>query len=218
MNAITRFKKYYNGGNLLKAEEGAQVTPRNKQKLQTLLNSKQYGVAQDLWNYMMELNVNPRNAAAVLANIMAESGFNRDIVQKGGDRAKGFFQMHGLDLKAYNNWVAKNKDIIGRYPEVDYVLHMINNKDHPYTNEYRRVQSLPKTESNLQYINNVYGKRIANNRLYLIDDLNELWNNPDASLNDVTDSFVNTIERAGKPAYATRQAYANDFYNHFYGL
>ena len=76
---------------------------------------------------------------------------------------------------------------------------------------------LPQTPKNKKYIQDVYGTRIKNNTLYLIDDLNTAWNDRSISLNNITDLFTNTIERAGDPRYSNRQNYANDFYGHFYG-
>lgn len=183
--------------------------------LRTNLTELQKKTVEDVWNYLQSKGVSARNSAAIMGNIMQESSFNRNAKQQGGDGAVGFFQMHGQDLKAYNTWKSKNK--VGKYPEIDYVLYMIDSKDHPYTNEYNRVMSLPQTEQNKSYIQKVYGPRISSNTLYLIDDLNNAWNDDSISLNDITDLFVNTIERAGKPEYTKRQNYAQDFYDFYYG-
>lgn len=186
-----------------------------KQALGTSLSKQQYSIAKDVWQYLMNKGVSPRNAAALMGNIMQESSFNRRAKQRGGDRAEGFFQMHGDSLKEYNKWLKNNKT--GKYPEIDYVLYMIDTKDHPYTNEYKRVLAQPKTSQNQRYYQDVYGQREKTKTLYLIDDLNTVWNDTTTSLNNVTDLFTNTIERAGKPEYSKRQGYAQDFYNHFYG-
>ena len=188
---------------------------RQTKPLKTALSKQQYALASDIWKYLSEKGVSPRNAAAIMGNIMQESSFKRNARQKGGDRALGLFQMHGQDLKHYNDWVKNNK--VGRYPEIDYVLHVIDTKDHPYSIEYKRVMQLPQTPKNKKYIQDVYGTRIKNNTLYLIDDLNTAWNDKSISLNNITDLFTNTIERAGDPRYSNRQNYANDFYGHFYG-
>lgn len=217
-NARKAGQKYFrwNGSlyNTSLASNQAAITP-TKQALQTKLSKQQYNEAANVWQYLMDKGVSPRNAAAIMGNIMQESSFNRGAVQKGGDGAVGFFQMHGQDLNAYNTWKSKNKG--GKYPEIDYVLYMIDSKDHPYTNEYRRVQGLPKTPQNKKYIQDVYGPRERTDTLYLIDNLNTVWNDNTTPLNDITDLFTNTIERAGKPEYQKRQGYATDFYNHFYG-
>lgn len=169
--------------------------------------------AEKVWNYLKHKGVSPKNAAAIMGNIMQESGFNRQARQKGGDRAEGFFQMHGQDLKKYQQWVSSNK--VGEYPEIDYVLYMIESKDHPYTNEYKRISNDPSKKS---YMQRVYGNRINSGTLYLIDDLNSAWNDKTISLNQITDLFTNTIERPGKPEYKKRQQYATEFYNHFHGV
>lgn len=184
-----------------------------KQKLKTALSKQQYNLAQDVWNYLIQKKVHPKNAAAIMGNIMQESSFIRDAVQRGGDQAQGLFQMHGQDLEAYNRQRASNKT--GKYPEIDYVLYMINTKDHPYSNEYKRVSKDP---SQREYVQNTYGNRIKNNTLYLIDDLSKMWNDRTASLSQITNLFTNTIERAGRPEYNKRNGYATEFYNHFHGI
>lgn len=220
-NARKEGQKYFrwNGSlyntNLASTSPQAAQTQPVKQALKTVLSKQQYSVASDVWQYLMDKGVSPRNAAALMGNIMQESSFDRSAKQRGGDRAEGLFQMHGQSLKEYNKWRQKNKT--GKYPEIDYVLYMIDSKDHPYTNEYRRVQGLPKTPQNKKYIQDVYGTRERTDTLYLIDNLNTVWNDTTTPLNEVTDLFTNTIERAGKPEYSKRQGYAEDFYNHFYG-
>lgn len=184
-----------------------------KQKLKTSLSRQQYDLAADVWNYLIQKKVHPKNAAAIMGNIMQESSFIRNAVQKGGDQAQGLFQMHGQDLAAYNRWRASNKT--GKYPEIDYVLYMIDSKDHPYSNEYKRVSKDPSQKA---YVQKIYGDRIKNNTLYLIDDLNRAWNDRSVSLNDITNLFTNTIERAGRPEYSKRNGYATEFYNHFHGV
>ena len=184
-----------------------------KQKLVTSLSPQQIQIATDIWNYLSQKKVSPKNAAAIMGNIMQESSFIRNAMQQGGDNAEGLFQMHGQDLQAYHNWKASNQT--GKYPELDYALYMIESKDHPYSNEYKRVSQDPTQKAHVQ---KVYGNRIKNNTLYLIDDLNKAWKNKETSLNDITDLFTNTIERAGRPEYQNRRKYATDFYNHFYGI
>lgn len=220
-NASRKGQKYfrwneplYNTQPALTSPQAVQAQPV-KQALKTVLSRQQYSVVSDVWQYLMDKGVSPRNAAALMGNIMQESSFDRSAKQRGGDRAEGFFQMHGISLGQYSKWRQNNKT--GKYPEIDYVLYMIDSKDHPYTNEYRRVQGLPKTSQNKRYIQDVYGMRERTNTLYLIDNLNTVWNDTTTPLNEVTDLFTNTIERAGKPEYSKRQGYAEDFYNHFYG-
>lgn len=189
------------------------LPPTEKQKLKTALSQQQYNLASDVWDYLMQNKVSPKNAAAIMGNIMQESSFIRNAIQKGGDKAQGLFQMHGDDLKAYNNWKTSNRT--GKYPEIDYVLYMINSKDHPYSNEYKRVSKDPTQKD---YVQKIYGDRIKNGRLYLIDDLNKAWNDKSVPLDRVTTLFTDTIERAGRPEYLKRTGYATDFYNHFHGI
>lgn len=187
-----------------------------KQALKTRLDKQLYNVASDIWQYLMDKKVSPRNAAAMMGNIMQESTLGRNSVQRGGDRAVGLFQMHTGQLQEYKDWLKNNKT--GKYPEIDYILHVINDKDHYYTNNYRKEKSNATTPENIAYIKKTYGERERTGTLYLIDDLNKAWNDPNVSLDEITDLFTNTIERSGRPEYEKRKAYANDFYNHFYGV
>lgn len=186
--------------------------PPQKRELKTALSARQKALADDVWNYLHEKGVHHKNIAAIMGNIMQESSFMRNVVQKGGDNAEGLFQMHGQDLNAYNKW--KQSNSAGKYPELDYILYVIESKDHPYSNEYKRVSSDP---SKKDYVERVYGNRMRNNTLYLIDDLNSAWKDKTISLDSITDLFTNTIERAGKPEYVKRRQYATDFYNHYHG-
>lgn len=206
-------KEFLYGGKRYNVSYKRTLPQPVKQKLVTSLSPQQTQLATDIWNYLSQKKVSPKNAAAIMGNIMQESSFIRNARQKGGDNAEGLFQMHGQDLEAYNNWKASNQT--GKYPELDYVLYMIENKDHPYSNEYKRVTQDPTQKV---YVQKVYGNRIKNNTLYLIDDLNKAWKDGGISLNDITDLFTNTIERAGRPEYQKRRQYATDFYNYFHGI
>lgn len=194
--------------------ENIQKSPQ-KQQLKTQLTSKQYKLAEGVWNYLLSKNVSPKNIAAIMGNIIQESSFIRNAKQIGGDSAEGLFQMHGQDLRAYNNWKTKNSGNLGEYPELDYILYMIKSGDHPYSNEYKRVSQDPSKQA---YVQQIYGDRIKNSTLYLIDDLSKAWEDRSTSLDYMTDLFTNTIERAGRPEYNQRRKYASDFYEHFNGI
>lgn len=195
---------------------------------------QQLDTMRTTWNYLTSKGVSPRNAAAIMGNMMQESSFNPAIVQKGGDSAIGYFQMHGQRLKDYNNYLKeknlKNSDLT----QLDYMIDVINgNRKDFYIDEYNRVKSVVNsygdpsklTGSKLanynrdkKYFDSIYGKREKSGTLYPISALTEAYNNPETSLNDATDLFTNTIERAGKPEYEKRQSYANSFYRYFYGV
>lgn len=207
-----KIKKFKEGG-VPEYRYSGILNSGNKESFNIYISPEKFKVVKDVWKYLQEKKVSPRNAAVIMGNIMQESSFNRASVQKGGDSAEGFFQMHGDQLKEFRKWSAKNKT--GRYPEIDYVLYMINSKDHPYTKEYNRVIQLPQTAENAKYRETIYGIREKNGTLYLIDDLHDAWNNDEVPLNDLTDLFTNTIERSGKPEYEKRRYYTNYFYDYF---
>lgn len=195
------------------------------------LSREQYKAAKATWDYMKSKKVSPRNAAAIMGNMMQESSFDSTVVQKGGDRAIGYFQLHGQRLKDYNDFLKENNMKDSPESQIDYILDVSNNKRKDYyIADYNRVKnhiatlkSKPSLSIRQQaelndyekYFNSIYGKRESTNTLYPIADFTEVFNDDTASLEDVTSLFTNTIERAGKPEHAKRQGYAKAFYDHF---
>lgn len=194
------------------------------------LSKQQLKAMEDTWNYFRSQNISARNAAAVMGNMMQESSFNPNVVQKGGDSAVGYFQMHGQRLKDYYTYLEEIGAVDSPERQIDYMIDVMRNKRKDfYMDEYYRIKNSvnkimekPKPSSQEQdtvkYFNNVYGKREAENRLYPIKDFSEAFEDESIPLNDLTDMFTNTIERAGKPEYEKRRSYANSIYNYFYGV
>ena len=194
-------------------------------------NASGYKDMQDIWNYMINKGVSERNAAALMGNIMQESSFDPNKVQKGGDKAVGYFQMHGDKLKSYNNWLKANKKTHSNYTQVDYILDLLaGNVEDPYMKEYDRIndtinnleakKTLAKWEQKQlqeykQEYSKRYAKRVKEGRLYPYSQMIEMFNNPDLSIEDITDIFTNSYERAGKPEHKQRQQYARDIYERF---
>ena len=190
-----------------------------------------YKDMQDIWNYMIKKGVSERNAAAIMGNMMQESSFDPLKVQKGGDKAVGYFQMHGDNLKAYNNWLASKKRTHSNYAQVDFILDLLaGNVEDSYMKEYNRVNDTrnallakknrakweqKQLEDYNKAYNQFYARRVKNNTLYPYTQMIEMFNNPDLSLDEITDIFTNSYERAGKPMYEQRRRYAQDIYDRF---
>ena len=197
------------------------------------LSKAQLDTMQSTWDYLRSHNVSARNTAMIMGNMMQESSFNPNIVQKGGDNAVGYFQLHGERLKDYKNYLNENKIQNSDTAQLDYIIEVIKgNRGDYYMDEYNRVVSnLNKLKENnnlksweskklkdlQKYYDTVYKSRAENNRLYPISDLSKAFEDESISLDDMTDLFTNTIERAGKPEYEKRRDYANKIYNYFYG-
>ena len=183
----------------------------------------------DTWDYLRSNNVSARNAAAFMGNIMQESSFNPKARQIDGDKAVGLFQLHGDRLDDYKKFLQENNKEDDAHSQLDYIISLVKGeRGDAYMDEYYRVKSLrdslANTNNKKEYIkvsdhfNKMYKKREETNTLYPIKDLTKAWEDETMSLDDLTTLFTNTIERAGKPEHETRRAFANKFYNHFYGV
>lgn len=180
---------------------------------------KQTKIINDVYKYLIDKGCTPVQAFALMGNIMQESSWDPQVRQRDGDRAYGLFQMHGDQYKAYQKYLQNTKRQDDLYAPLDYVLDMINEtKDnngilvapHPYTIDYNRVLGRTDKEA-LDYREETYGKRERNGTLYLLPELQEAWNNPNISIDDLTTAFTNVFERPGKPEYDSRIKYANEY-------
>lgn len=73
------------------------------------VTAKQKELMDYTWDYLRSHNVSARNAAALMGNIMKESSFSPDVIQRGGDNAVGLFQLHGKRLADYKKYLAEEK-------------------------------------------------------------------------------------------------------------
>lgn len=213
-----------------KAQSGTNIVPLNWDYM-TKQNSRGYKAMQDTWNYLINRGVSARNAAAIMGNIMQESSFDPLKVQQGGDNAVGYFQMHGNQLKAYRNWLKTNNRSHSDYAQLDYILDLLaGNVEDTYMKEYNRINDTRNSLRNKSKLtpwerkqlaeydkvyNSTYASRVKNSTLYPYSQMIEVFNNPDSTLDEATDIFTNSYERAGKPMYEQRRRYASDIYEHF---
>lgn len=197
------------------------------------LTKSQLATMQSTWDYLRSHNISARNTAMVMGNMMQESSFNPTIVQKGGDNAVGYFQLHGKRLKDYRQYLSENKLKDSETTQLDYIIDVMRGKRGDYyMDEYNRVVNRinelkgqgklkPWEDKELKELNKLYNtiykSRVENNRLFPISDFSTAFEDESISLEDMTDLFTNTIERAGKPEYEKRRDYANKIYEYFYG-
>lgn len=210
-----------------------------------IFSSKQKQTILDAYNHLKNKGISDRNIATLFGNIMQESSFNQKAVQKGGDKAEGFFQMHTDRLEDYKKWKAEQPHL-SNFPEIDYFVDAINSNRDTYMNGYNKsLRNIQKADSvynsevqrlkgknnkstrNLlnnrkaelqsakDYHKTNYGPREAANELYPVIDLQKAWNDSTTSVSDLTDLFQNTFERAGTPDTKNRINYANLFYDYF---
>lgn len=198
------------------------------------VTAKQKELMDYTWDYLRSHNVSARNAAALMGNIMKESSFSPDVIQRGGDNAVGLFQLHGKRLADYKKYLAEEKLQNNTPNQINYVLEVIKgNRGDYYIDDYNRVtgeiaklgqkEKLANWEKNAlkeyqKYYNDNFKVRAETGTLYPISGLTEAFENESMSLEDFSDMFTNTFERAGKPEFDKRHSYANSFYNYYYGV
>ena len=189
------------------------------------LNKDALNYANNAYNHLLS-KTSHRNAIAIMANIMQESTFNPYVIQKGGDKAQGYFQFHGKRLNDYNKYLAENKLANSDIAQLDYMLELINgNRPDFYTEDYndflKRWENVKKYGTTKEkteyekYYNNVYKSRVDSNRLFPISDLKLAFDNDEIPLEDLIVLFGDTIERPGKPEYDKRKKYGNVFNNNY---
>lgn len=186
--------------------------------------------------HLIDKGLTDNQIYALFGNIMKESSFNPSAVQKGGDKAVGYFQMHGDRLNDYNKW-RRVQTKLSEFPEIDYFLEKITSGNDIYTNGYNESkQNVENTYNILQdaikngsgitnataeynkakkYHNETYGARERSNSLYLIDNFQKVWNDPNSTTEQLTDLFEKTFEKAGTPETEKRVNYATMFQQHY---
>ena len=219
-------RKMQIGGNIFTEKH---TTPR---RLDQYMTEKQIKNAQSIWNYLIDKGVSPRNAAVLMGNAMQESSLNPNV-RNGKSSAKGYFQVLGKRAEDVNKFIKNNK-LDKNLGQFDYFIDaIVNNKD-MYMNGYNsalkthqmnldRLAEFPDNEGlqdivrkSQQYIDDNYGYRLKNNMMFPVSDLRDKWNKNDYTLNELTDLFEETFERAGKGAqHDKRKQYASDFYYWF---
>lgn len=215
---------------------GLDIVKNNKRKFINNYNQSQLSNIENVYKYLTNVHkLTPTQATALMGNIMQESSWNPSAKQINGDKALGLFQMHGDQLKAYQKYLQTTGKKDSLYSPLDYVVDMIKeSKDskgnllapHPYTTEYNRIYSLvkpylgksnltPRQQNDVNYYYNTYGNRLRSGKLYLINDLQNAWNNPETSVKDLTKIFTNVFERSGNPEYDKRIGYAQEYYDYY---
>lgn len=226
----------YQLGGLAKPFSYNPIPPVRYQKggnLSSYMNDSQLENARGIWNYLVgQKGLTQRNAAAMMGNVMQESGLNPNA-KNPKSSAKGYFQMLDSKRKDYDKWLRNNphsKD----YGEFDYYVHLIDDVVDPYMDGYnsfmkrwddvKKAYEAKPSDRNRQsmqeyqdYYDRMYRQRVEDNRLFPVIDFNRAWNNYELPLNEITPLFEETFERAGEGSeHEKRNNCAQDFYDYFY--
>lgn len=203
------------------------------QQLSTYVPQDKLDYMKTVWDYLGERNVHPYNRAAIMGNIMKESSFNPKA-KNPESSAYGLFQMIDSQRNKANKWMdsqgIKDKDL----GQIDWYLHLINDNIDDYMDEYnnfmyrwdkvKQQYNLYPSKQNKEYVNqyqdyynNTYKKRVDNNEMWSVEDLNKVMSDSLSPLDERTKMFERVFEKAGKGAeYAKRVKYAQDILDYFY--
>ena len=168
-----------------------------------------------LYNYLKDtLQWSDRNIAAVLGNVMQESAFNYGNVSSAG--AVGAFQFLGDRKKDYEKWRLKNGYKDGALSQATYLDYVIKNRIDPRMDSVLNARQLLLNKNRVDSINankvlDWAEPAIKNGTFYPISDLSDRWNDETFTLDDMTDLWSNTIEKAGaaEKNNEQRKLYAN---------
>lgn len=171
-----------------------------------------------LYDYLKgTLKWSDRNIAAVLGNVMQESAFNYGNVSSKG--AVGAFQFLGDRKADYDKWRTKNGYKDGALSQATYLDYVIKNRIDPRMDDVIRARKLLLNKNKVDSINAnqilIWAEpAIQNGTFYPISDLSDRWDDDTYSLDDMTDLWSNTIEKAGKKEKNNQQRryYAQGIY------
>lgn len=171
-----------------------------------------------MYNYLKNtLHWSDRNIAAVMGNIMQESTFNYDSVSSAG--AVGAFQFLGGRRNDYEKWRNKNGYKDGALSQAAYLDYIIKNRVDSRMDDVLRARQLLQNQNKRDSVNakkilDWAEPAIQNGTFYPISDLSDRWNDETYSLDEMTDLWSNTIEKAhsSEKNNASRRNYANKLY------
>lgn len=193
--------------------EGGDFDPKKKERL--------YKDFKNYWDYLRNRGLSNTQSAALLGNAYVESLGNSDEIQKGGDYAKGLFQMHGLELANYKKWLINNNKTHSGYSQLDYVSErMIDPSLDWRAGEYNRIKQelkngvVYKKDVDVKHKNDIFSDYDKYSKYYT-SNFKNYWQSSVASVNGLTEGFVHSFERAGTPHMDRRKRFANLVYNTF---
>ena len=184
-----------------------------------VFSQEQVNNINNLYNYLKDtLKWSDRNIAAVMGNVMQESSFNYGNVSSAG--AVGAFQFLGDRLKDYNKWRIKNGYKDGALSQATYLDYIIQNRIDPRQDMVDNARKLLLNKNSVDSINankvlSWAETQIQNGTFYPISDLSDRWGDETYSLDEMTDLWSNTIEKAhaNEKNNTIRRDYANKLYN-----
>ena len=193
-----------------------------RNKFNAVFSDQQIKNINALYDYMKNtLQWSDRNIAAVLGNVMQESSFNYGTNLSSG--AKRAFQFLGHRLADYEKWRKKNGYVDGALSQMTYLDYIIKNKIDYRMNDVIRARALLQNKNRIDSINankvlDWAEPAIENGTFYPISDLTDALGDNERTLEDITDLWSNTIEKAGKTEKNnnSRRKYAQGFYSLMY--
>lgn len=129
--------------------------------------------------------------------------------------ATGYYQFKDQTLKNYHKWREANGYKDGGLSQSAYMIYLANHpeEDRRYADYERAVKLSQSTNEVDQKNGNDYLSKLSPTQ-YWYKDFTPKWNDNETSLDDITELFANTFEKAGSDMkMENRKKYANIFSN-----
>lgn len=215
---IEKLDKFEEGG-IISAQQGIKVLTESQLRnaFNTTFTSQQIDNINKLYAYLKnEHNLSDRNIYALMGNIMQENSMWDPAYVNPNGGATGYYQFKGKILDKYNKWRESKKyqNDNGLY-QTEYMIYLANHPEEDYRYpDYERALKLSQSTNAVDRKNgNDYLSKLSSIQ-YWYKDFTPKWNDNETSLDDITELFANTFEKAGSDMkMENRKKYANIFSN-----
>ena len=213
---IDKLNKFEEGG-IISAQQGVKVLTEAQLRnaFNTKFSQQQIDNINKLYAYLKNENLSDRNIYALMGNIMQENSMWDPAYVNPNGGATGYYQFKKRMLDKYNKWREANGYQDGGLSQSAFVIYLANHpeEDDRY-NDYQRALKLSQSSNAVDRKNgNQYLSQLSPTQ-YWYKDFTPKWNDSETSLDDITELFANTFEKAGADMnLENRKKYANIFLN-----
>ena len=213
---IDKLNKFQEGGSVSQKDDIKVLSePELRNAFGTNFNKSQIDNINSLYKYLKGQGLSDRNVYALMGNIMQEnSQWNPTYTNPNGG-AYGYYQFKDKTLENYHKWREKNGYRDGGLSQSAYMIYLAQHpeEDYRYT-DYQRAVNLSNSSNKVDQRNGKDYLNKLSSTQYWYKDFTPVWNDNETSLDDITELFANTFEKAGSDLMLdNRKRYANIFSN-----